>query len=148
MHSDLLNSWKEIAGYLGRGVRTVQRWETQLQLPVRRPHLRSRSSVTALKSDLDQWLRKTGRNANGTTFALADVNQTTAILRINRQEMRTLSMRVRYQLQQTRGLVKRARELASKKEMTEAAPDQGPAAARHVSNTHQLSPPPRVSNFK
>ena len=24
---EILNSWKEIAGYLNRGVRTVQRWE-------------------------------------------------------------------------------------------------------------------------
>jgi len=26
---ELLNSWKEIAAYLNRGVRTVQRWETE-----------------------------------------------------------------------------------------------------------------------
>jgi hypothetical protein len=30
----LLNGWKEIAGFFGRGVRTVQRWEQQLGLPV------------------------------------------------------------------------------------------------------------------
>ena len=32
-----LNTWKEIATYMGRGVRTVQRWERELGLPVRRP---------------------------------------------------------------------------------------------------------------
>jgi len=26
MHDEILNSWKEIAGYVNRGVRTVQRW--------------------------------------------------------------------------------------------------------------------------
>ncbi len=31
----VLNSWKEIACYLGRGVRTVQRYERDLGLPVR-----------------------------------------------------------------------------------------------------------------
>lgn len=34
--STRLNSWKEIATFLGRGVRTVQRWERELQLPVHR----------------------------------------------------------------------------------------------------------------
>ena len=54
---DLVNSWKEIALYLGRGVRTVQRWEHELGLPVRRPHGKSRSAVIALKPELDRWLR-------------------------------------------------------------------------------------------
>ena len=34
-----LDSWKEIAAYLGRGIRTVQRWEAEEGLPVHRlPH--------------------------------------------------------------------------------------------------------------
>lgn len=53
----LLNSWKEIANYLGRGVRTVQRYERELGLPVRRPHGTSRSAVIALTEELDEWLR-------------------------------------------------------------------------------------------
>lgn len=53
----VLNSWKEIAKYLGRGVRTVQRYERDLGLPVRRPHGKSRSSVIAIPADLDEWLR-------------------------------------------------------------------------------------------
>ena len=36
-HSSVLNSWKEIASYLGRSVRTVQRWEREFGLPVHRP---------------------------------------------------------------------------------------------------------------
>lgn len=58
----VLNSWKEIAQYLGRGVRTVQRWEQFLGLPVRRPHGRSRSAVIAIPEELDAWLRKAHRN--------------------------------------------------------------------------------------
>ncbi len=54
----VLNSWKEIAAYLGRGVRTVQRWERELGLPVRRPRGKSRSAVIALAADLDQWLHR------------------------------------------------------------------------------------------
>ena len=84
MHAELLNSWKEIADYLGRGVRTAQRWEVELHLPVRRPRLRPRTSVTALKSDLDQWVRKSGQSATSTKVTLADVRKTTAILKIHR----------------------------------------------------------------
>jgi hypothetical protein len=55
----VLNSWKEIAAYLGRGVRTVQRWESELHLPIRRPRGRGRSGVLALREELDEWLRRT-----------------------------------------------------------------------------------------
>jgi hypothetical protein len=55
--ASVLNSWKEIASYLGRGVRTVQRYERELALPVRRPRGTSRSAVIALREELDAWLR-------------------------------------------------------------------------------------------
>ena len=54
---DILNSWKEVAGYLGRGVRTVQRWEHDLGLPVRRPRGKARSAIIAMRSELDLWLQ-------------------------------------------------------------------------------------------
>ncbi len=54
---DVLNSWKEIACYLNRGVRTVQRWESELGMPVRRPRGKSRSAVIALRTELDEWLK-------------------------------------------------------------------------------------------
>ena len=41
---------------LGRGVRTVQRWEAQLGLPVHRPAGREHSAVLAFSNELDQWL--------------------------------------------------------------------------------------------
>ena len=56
VHNQVLNSWKEIARYLERGIRTVQRWETDLALPVRRPRGKKRSAVIAMRSDLDDWL--------------------------------------------------------------------------------------------
>ena len=55
---EVLNSWKEIAVYLGRGVRTVQRWEANLGLPVHRPNGHIRSAVIAFRGELDEWLRK------------------------------------------------------------------------------------------
>ena len=56
---NILNSWKEIANYLGRGVRTVQRWERDLGLPIHRPKGKDRSAVLAFPEELNQWLQKT-----------------------------------------------------------------------------------------
>ena len=52
---DRLESWKEIAGYLNRSVRTVRRWEGQAGLPIHRLQHESRGSVYAFKSELDAW---------------------------------------------------------------------------------------------
>ncbi len=54
----VLNSWKEIAAYLGRGRRTVQRWEREFGLPVHRPNRRRRSAVVADPKELDAWLSR------------------------------------------------------------------------------------------
>jgi hypothetical protein len=51
-----LSGWKEIANYLGKGVRTVQRYEWQMGLPVRRPAGKPRGSVIATKPELDAWI--------------------------------------------------------------------------------------------
>jgi TolB-like protein/Flp pilus assembly protein TadD len=52
---DRLDSWKEIAAYLNRGVRTVRRWETEEGLPVHRHVHRTLGSVYAYKSEIDTW---------------------------------------------------------------------------------------------
>jgi Tol biopolymer transport system component len=52
---DRLDSWKEIAAYLKRGVRTVQRWERASGLPVHRLELDRQASVFAYKPELDAW---------------------------------------------------------------------------------------------
>ena len=54
---NLLNSWKEIAAFLDRGVRTVQRWEEDHKLPVHRYDNSPRSPVFALEEELLLWLR-------------------------------------------------------------------------------------------
>ena len=59
LNPGVLNSWKEIASYLGRGVRTVQRWESELQLPIHRPRGKNRSAVVAFRKELDEWLKAT-----------------------------------------------------------------------------------------
>lgn len=52
----VLSGWKEIAKYLGRGVRSVQRYEGELRLPVRRPAGKDRAAVFAFSDELDDWL--------------------------------------------------------------------------------------------
>lgn len=57
--SRVLNSWKEIAEFLDRGVRTVQRWERDLHLPVHRIGKGPRSPVYATIPELKFWLNTT-----------------------------------------------------------------------------------------
>jgi hypothetical protein len=54
---ETLDSWKEIALFLRRGVRTVQRWERTEGLPVRRHKHLKRGSLYALPSELVAWQR-------------------------------------------------------------------------------------------
>lgn len=55
-----LDSWKEIAAYLSRDIRTVQRWEKTANLPVRRLQKPGLRAVYAYATDLDEWLRLQG----------------------------------------------------------------------------------------
>lgn len=50
-----LESWKEIAAYLKRDVRTVQRWEKREGLPVHRHVHDKLSTVYVYTSELDAW---------------------------------------------------------------------------------------------
>jgi hypothetical protein len=53
----VLTSWKEVAHYMGKGVRTVQRWERDFHLPVRRPSgANNKRVILALTADLDAWI--------------------------------------------------------------------------------------------
>ena len=64
----VLGSWKEIAAYLGKGVRTVQRWENDLGLPVRRPDGAAKGVVYASTDELERWLaRRWGKRADSPT---------------------------------------------------------------------------------
>ena len=55
--SEKLDSWKQIAGYLDRDVKTVQRWEHHEGLPIHRHPHAGRSSVFAWKAEIDTWLQ-------------------------------------------------------------------------------------------
>jgi hypothetical protein len=58
-----LTSWKAIASYLGRDIRTCLRWEKNLGLPIHRIDPESpKSRVYAFQAELDEWLRQTNLN--------------------------------------------------------------------------------------
>ena len=69
----VLSCWKDIASYLGKGVRTVQRWEQELSMPVRRPNGGGlKGPVTARKADLDQWLALQWSEKKGGSLSFPD----------------------------------------------------------------------------
>lgn len=68
---DRLDSWKEIAKYLGREVRTVQRWAASRRLPVHRLPGGGRPRVFSLKSEIDTWLSEGQRDTNEERESLA-----------------------------------------------------------------------------
>lgn len=94
---NLLNSWKEVASYLGRGVRTVQRWE-KLGLPVRRLGAGPRSPVVANARDIDRWLLAAA-SVQG-----ADLRQTSAhlVIRGGLGESIEQARRLRHEMNQLR----------------------------------------------
>jgi tetratricopeptide (TPR) repeat protein len=63
--SERLDSWKEIAAFLKRDVRTVQRWEKLAGLPIHR-HVASRlRTAYAYRSEIEEWWRAQRSLPNG-----------------------------------------------------------------------------------
>lgn len=109
----VLTSWKDIARYMGKGVRTVQRWEMDFGLPVRRPQGSNKKAVLARPRDLDAWvaLRCTSRaqqqnyHGNGSVphfSKLAVLNAQIETSRKLRQSNAELMAQVRRELEELR----------------------------------------------
>jgi len=67
MPPDRLDSWKEIASYLNKTIRTVQRWEAERHLPVHRipdanSSSRHKGTVYAIPAELDRWMHAEQEN--------------------------------------------------------------------------------------
>ncbi len=97
MSTPVLNSWNEIAQYLGRSVRTVERWEKELGLPVKRPRKHLRSPVIAIPSEIDEWVLRDRRiapanyrNGRGRNTTAATRRQLAATSRTIHQHTRDL----------------------------------------------------------
>lgn len=58
LHRIKLDSWKEISAFLGRDVRTCQRWEKELGLPIHRFDNSVRPRVFAYRDEIERWMRE------------------------------------------------------------------------------------------
>lgn len=68
-HPDRLDSWKAIANYLGKSVRTARRWESEEGLPVRRQMHKSQGSVYAYPAEIDAWRQQREQPGRSTKLA-------------------------------------------------------------------------------
>jgi hypothetical protein len=88
---EVLRTWADIARYLGKGVRTVQRYERQFGLPIRRSTNEPRGSVLAIKIELDGWVASAPvSEAHPSTEPIAALLSGLAELRKGVKEMRLL----------------------------------------------------------
>jgi hypothetical protein len=91
----VLSSWKDIAAYLGKGVRTVQRWEREVGLPVSRPQNTHKSTVLTSTDKLDRWVatkwaqrpsrRESPPNAGSPNGIAASIRDFRRLRRANRE---------------------------------------------------------------
>jgi hypothetical protein len=72
MRRQILSGWKEISKHIERGVRTAQRWESLLGMPVHRPALKNRSAVVAFSDELEGWLSRTSPETRDACLAVID----------------------------------------------------------------------------
>src|SRR5258708_4985824 len=73
-----LESWKEIAAYLGRDVTTVRRWEKRERVPVYRLHHSRLGSVYTYTAELDAWRDE---RAPAASIDAADARQVSEVVR-------------------------------------------------------------------
>jgi predicted DNA-binding transcriptional regulator AlpA len=55
--ASVLTCWKEISSYVGKGVRTIQRWESEFGFPIRRSKPGTKSFVLAIPAEIDAWIQ-------------------------------------------------------------------------------------------
>jgi Tol biopolymer transport system component len=78
-----LDSWKEIADYLKRDVRTAIRWEKERGLPVHRVPGGKRQAVFAHQQEIDAWMSsqsKSSNEAGGRKDIIARVGRRTLVI--------------------------------------------------------------------
>jgi hypothetical protein len=95
-----LSGWKEIASYLGKGVRTVQRYERELGFPVRRPAGKSHAGVIATRAEVDAWVAASPIREQF-VLSIADTDSKAAVLENMRKSVETMGA-LRAQMQALR----------------------------------------------
>jgi hypothetical protein len=144
-----LSGWKEIANYLGKGVRTVQRYEREMGLPVRRPAGKPRGSVMVTRAEIDAWvaaspIREAFQLTRSEASSSASVNDAikSGIQEMNRlrdqmlalrRELRTSVDLLHASVEGVRGSVDKAWSNYSQSTLVEPGP-RGPAVLDLVEN--------------
>jgi hypothetical protein len=83
-----LTCWKEISSYLGRGIRTVQRYERLFGLPVRRLDDERPSAVWAWTDELDEWMARKCKPLSITSESKAQLLERIKTLEVMNAELR------------------------------------------------------------
>ena len=148
MSRQILNGWKEISNHIERGVRTAQRWEVRLGMPVHRPALKDRSAVVAFTDELDRWLSRTAPDTlngidKGGDETLVRVHQNLSKLASHTSELASRTKALKEQLK--RSLEVQHERIASRVCVNPAAASsKNPAATllfRPRNNTRALQTP-------
>lgn len=82
----VFRSWQQIAAYVGKGTRTVQRWEREIDFPVHRPCAGDGRQVIAFADEIDNWLRRsTAVNTPPTSVKAALESRREEVLKLREQ---------------------------------------------------------------
>jgi hypothetical protein len=113
-----LTTWKEIAAFVGREVRTVQRWEKDLGLPVHRVPGSRGHQVYAYAAELQSWLKSGVRDSEFGVGAEAIDNPQSAagpqgLVRHREAEQFTIIQNSEFRTQKVPGLLGWARSRAA-----------------------------------
>ncbi len=106
MTRQILNGWKEISKHIERGVRTAQRWEATLGMPVHRPALKDRSAVVAFTDELERWISRTpssklDASSEGSKEALVRVHENMSTLAWHTSELASQTIALQEQLRRS-----------------------------------------------
>jgi hypothetical protein len=106
MTRQILNGWKEISKHIERGVRTAQRWEATLGMPVHRPALKDRSAVVAFTDELERWISRTASSkldasSEGSKEALVRVHENMSTLAWHTSELASQTIALQEQLRRS-----------------------------------------------
>jgi hypothetical protein len=106
MSRRILNGWKEISNHIERGVRTAQRWEALLGMPVHRPALKDRSAVVAFTDELDGWITRNvpdtpDANGEARNESLARLHDNMSTLALHTAQLEAQTRELQEQLKQS-----------------------------------------------
>ncbi len=114
----MLRSWQEIATYVGKGLRTVQRWEREINFPVHRTG-NDKRCVVGFTDEINEWMCRSQKAGISGTSAPA-VHDALAARRTQMAKLREQVERAR---EQTAIMHARLAELTAKRSQMRSRED-------------------------